>query len=200
MFTAAEPSIFPRLLESYPPPAASILDTLTARIRSRAVQRGGVGHFRPGDPAHLCRRRFTALAHRIQHSHAERQRQLGRPAVPSVLAEMLHFFGEVEVVFGLWAIVLLAAITSPFRLAHRRLFQRHRQLHRAAVRDRHHGARLDAPDHPLRRGPSCGCWHGWDGDAGGVVAIILTVGPLIGSLITEPGAMTICALLLGRQF
>jgi hypothetical protein len=31
-------------------------------------------------------------------------------------------------------------------------------------------------------------------------AIILTVGPLMGSLITEPGAMTICALLLGRQF
>ena len=31
-------------------------------------------------------------------------------------------------------------------------------------------------------------------------AIILIVGPLFGSLITEPGAMTICALLLGRQF
>jgi hypothetical protein len=29
---------------------------------------------------------------------------------------------------------------------------------------------------------------------------ILIVGPLLGSLITEPGAMTICALLLGRQF
>jgi hypothetical protein len=29
---------------------------------------------------------------------------------------------------------------------------------------------------------------------------ILTVGPLLGSLITEPAAMTICALLLGRQF
>ena len=29
---------------------------------------------------------------------------------------------------------------------------------------------------------------------------ILTVGPLLGSFITEPAAMTICALLLGRQF
>ena len=29
---------------------------------------------------------------------------------------------------------------------------------------------------------------------------ILTVGPLLGSLITEPAAMTICALLLARQF
>ena len=58
--------------------------------------------------------RFTALAHRVQHRHAERQRQLGRRAVPSVLAEALHFFGEVEVVFGLWAIVLLVAITVYF--------------------------------------------------------------------------------------
>jgi hypothetical protein len=29
---------------------------------------------------------------------------------------------------------------------------------------------------------------------------ILTVGPLLGSFITEPAAMTICAILLGRQF
>ena len=30
--------------------------------------------------------------------------------------------------------------------------------------------------------------------------VILTVGPVLGSFITEPGAMTICALLLARQF
>lgn len=29
---------------------------------------------------------------------------------------------------------------------------------------------------------------------------VLTVGPLLGSFITEPGAMTIAAMLLGRQF
>ena len=29
---------------------------------------------------------------------------------------------------------------------------------------------------------------------------ILTIGPVFGSFITEPGAMTICALLLARQF
>ena len=29
---------------------------------------------------------------------------------------------------------------------------------------------------------------------------ILTIGPLLGSFITEPAAMTICALLLARQF
>jgi hypothetical protein len=30
--------------------------------------------------------------------------------------------------------------------------------------------------------------------------VILTVGPVLGSFITEPAAMTICAVLLGRQF
>ena len=29
---------------------------------------------------------------------------------------------------------------------------------------------------------------------------ILTVGPILGSFVTEPAAMTICALLLARQF
>lgn len=29
---------------------------------------------------------------------------------------------------------------------------------------------------------------------------ILTVGPLLGSLVTEPAAMTICAMLLSRRF
>ncbi len=31
-------------------------------------------------------------------------------------------------------------------------------------------------------------------------AVLLTLGPLLGSFITEPAAMTICALLLGREF
>jgi hypothetical protein len=42
-------------------------------------------------------------------------------------------------------------------------------------------------------------------DAGGATpaawwVTILTIGPILGSLITEPAAMTICALLLARQF
>ena len=36
----------------------------------------------------------------------------GRPATPSVPAEALHFLGEVEVVFGLWAIVLMVAMVG----------------------------------------------------------------------------------------
>ncbi len=35
----------------------------------------------------------------------------GEAPTPSVLAELLHFIGEVEVVFGFWAVVLAVAIT-----------------------------------------------------------------------------------------
>ena len=46
----------------------------------------------------------------MQDTHNAREREAGRPVTPSVRAEMLHFLGEVEVVFGLWAVVLVAAI------------------------------------------------------------------------------------------
>jgi hypothetical protein len=49
---------------------------------------------------------FARRAHRIQHAHDERARLAGKAATPSVTAEVLHFMGEIEVVFGLWAIVL----------------------------------------------------------------------------------------------
>ena len=145
--------------------------------------------------------RFTALAHGVQHRHAERQRQLGRPEVPSVLAEALHFLGEVEVVFGLWAIVLLVAITGyagwhtaagyfngtvnytePLFVIVIMALASTRPIILLAENALRVLARVG-------KGTPATWW-----------AIILTVGPLLGSLITEPGAMTICALLLGRQF
>ena len=36
------------------------------------------------------------------------------PPAPNVRAELLHFLGEVEVVFGLWAVVLLVSIQAAF--------------------------------------------------------------------------------------
>ena len=54
--------------------------------------------------------RFAALAHAWQHRHDARATAAGTPTRPSVVAELLHFLGEVEVVFGLWAVVLLVAM------------------------------------------------------------------------------------------
>jgi hypothetical protein len=109
--------------------------------------------------------------------------------------------GEVEVVFGLWAIVLLAAITATEGWATAKgyfngtvnyteaLFvvvimtlASTRPIIGFAENALSWMARIG------RRTPAA--W--W--------VSILTVGPLFGSFITEPAAMTICALLLARHF
>ena len=58
--------------------------------------------------------RFTVLAHRMEERHEAHQRALRLPIVPSLRAEALHFLGEIEVVFGLWVVVLLMAMLSFF--------------------------------------------------------------------------------------
>ncbi len=201
MLTPPEAATFPRLLESYPPPAASLLETLSARLSAEPFNGVASAIFGIAILHTFAAPRFTALAHAVQHRHAARQRQLGRSDVPSVLAEALHFFGEVEVVFGLWAIVLLAAITARFGW-HTAAGYFNGTVNyteplfvivimalastRPIILLAEDSLRVLAR---MGRGTPAAWW-----------AIILTVGPLFGSLITEPGAMTICALLLGRQF
>ena len=201
MLTAPESVSFPRLLNSYPPPAASLLDTLSARLAAEPFNAVASGIFALAILHTFAAPWFTALAHRVQHRHAARQRQLGGPEVPSVLGEALHFFGEVEVVFGLWAIVLLAAITAAFGW-HTAAGYINGTVNyteplfvivimalastRPIILLAEDSLRVLAR---VGKGTPAAWW-----------AIILTVGPLFGSFITEPGAMTICALLLGRQF
>jgi hypothetical protein len=125
----------------------------------------------------------------------------GRAPAPSVTTELLHFLGEVEVVFGVWAVVLVAAMVLMRGWEAARHYVNDEVEYTEAVfvvvimtiastrplmniAERMVG-RLAALG---RRTP--GAW--W--------ITILIVGPLLGSIMTEPAAMTICALLLGRQF
>ena len=145
--------------------------------------------------------RVAALAHRVQHRHEAQASAAGRPWRPSPLAEVLHFFGEVEVVFGLWAVLLLIAMTGyagweeathyfsgtvdytepVFVIVIMAL---------AATRPVIGFAEAALRTLASAGGATPAAW--W--------VAILTVGPVLGSLITEPAAMTICALLLGRRF
>jgi hypothetical protein len=145
--------------------------------------------------------RFAAAAERVEARHRADAARHGRPHTPNIAAAALHLLGEVEVVFGLWAVVLMAAIvvhggwhtatayindtvnyTEPMFVVVIMALASTRPivlLAEATLR------RVAAA-----RGATAGSW--W--------FTILTVGPLLGSLITEPAAMTICALLLARQF
>ena len=76
--------------------------------------------------------------------------------------------------------------------------QRQGELHGADVRGRDHGARVDAADHARSPRPALGRLATLGGGTPAAWWLsILMVGPLFGSFITEPAAMTICALLLG---
>src|SRR6476469_8463024 len=87
----------PRALSSYPDRSAGpLIAQLAERVR-----------LEPFNAAIFARHAVN-----LQHAHDERSRAAGRLPRPSVRAELLHFMGEVEVVFGLWAIALLAAMVA----------------------------------------------------------------------------------------
>src|SRR4051812_34038170 len=124
-----------------------------------------------------------------------------RAAPSSVTSEVLHFLGEVEVIFGLWAVPLLLALAAFRGWGEARHYLNDRVNYTEALFVVVIMALASTrpvvgfAEATLRRlagvfGATPSAWWG----------TILVVGPLLGSLITEPAAMTICALLLGRQF
>jgi hypothetical protein len=193
---------FPLPLTSYPSePGQSLIDNLWARVTADPFNAIATGVFLLAIVHTFMSARFIALAHRVQHRHDERAHAAGRQPTPSVAAEVLHFLGEVEVVFGLWAAVLLAAITfgkgwaaakhylndtvnytEPMFVVVIMALAASRPIVMLAERSLRLLANIGGARAPA--------W--W--------LTILTVGPLLGSFITEPAAMTICALLLTRQF
>jgi hypothetical protein len=120
---------------------------------------------------------------------------------PGVTREILHFLGEVEVVFGLWVVPLLVAMainvgwtetthylndtvnyTEPLFVVVIMALASTRPI-------------VALAESTLRRVASLG-----GGTPGAWWITILIAAPLLGSFITEPAAMTIAALLLARQF
>jgi len=144
--------------------------------------------------------RFLALSHRLQRRYSARERAAGREPHPSAAAELLHFCGEVEAVFGIWAVPLLLAITLAEGWPTTQSFIGHRVSFtepmfvvvimaiastRPVLQFAESAIGMLAG---LGRRTPLAWW-----------IAILTVGPLLGSFITEPGAMIISALLLSRQ-
>jgi Putative Na+/H+ antiporter len=195
-------SAFPTPLTAYPPPSPNgLLATLGDRVAFDPFNAVATAIFVLAILHTFAAARFAALAHRLQHEHDARSRAAGRQPRPSVRAETLHFFGEVEVVFGLWAVVLLVAMT----------------IEKGWHVTTHYLNDTVNYTEPLfvivimalaSTRPIIGFAEGAlrkVANLGGATPAawwfaILTVGPVLGSFITEPAAMTICALLLARQF
>ncbi len=135
----------------------------------------------------------TFLAARIAEQAKRMRHGVGR--------EIVHFLGEVEVIFGLWVLPLIVAMTiaSGWDASVHYLNDTVNYTEplfvvvvMALASTRPIVALAESALRTLAGvgGATPGAW--W--------VVILIVGPLLGSLITEPAAMTIAALLLGRQF
>jgi hypothetical protein len=149
----------------------------------------------------LLAARVQSWSHAVQRRSDANRQARGLPPMPHVGAELLHFFGEVEAVFGLWVIVLLAAMTLAFDWTRARTFITSEVdftealfvvviMAMAATRPILWFAESAMARIAALGGKSPRAW--W--------LTILTVAPILGSLITEPAAMTIAALLLSRRF
>ncbi len=202
MVSVPTPIAFPTPLSAYPPPSSDgLLATLAERVAVAPFNAVATAIFALAILHTFAASKFVRLAHQRQHLHDAQSRAAGRPPRPSVRAEMLHFLGEVEVVFGLWVVVLTVAMvgyvgwdttkhylndtvnyTEALFVVVIMTLASTRPIVSLAERGMRRIASLG--------GATPGAW--W--------MAILIVGPLLGSFITEPAAMTICALLLSRQF
>lgn len=193
---------FPRGTGDYrdPPPGASLGAVLSARAAQEPFNLVATLIFLAAILHTFVTGKFLALAHHFSHRHAERIREgKAPPGSVHVGAGILHFLGEVEVVFGVWAIVLLLAITVTKSWG--------TAIGYVA------GANYTEPmfvvtimalasTRPIVKLAELMMWRVANLFGGMLVAwwlTILTVGPILGSFVTEPGAMTISALLLAGK-
>ncbi|MEM1084145.1 MAG: putative Na+/H+ antiporter [Verrucomicrobiota bacterium] len=151
---------------------------------------------------------LTKLAHKVQHEHDARiRKEMAAKNLPAYAADMvsfkatmLHFLGEVEAIFGIWVIALLAAMFYFYDVQ--------------AVESYMAGVNFTEPmfvvvimalasTRPvLNFAEDCLSFFAKFGGKTPTAwwLSILIVAPILGSFITEPGAMTIAAMLLAKKF
>ena len=193
---ATSPSPFPLPLDAYQGEAGlGLWEVLSRRAAQDPLNLVATGLFLAAILHTFVAPSILHASHRLRH-RAARQ---GGPQAHSAAAEALHFLGEIEAVFGVWAVPLLAVLAA--RLGPRAPEHFLSGVHftepmfvvviMAMASTRPVLAVAEAVlglVARLGRGTPLAWWLS-----------VLTVGPLLGSLITEPAAMVICALLLGRR-
>ena len=146
--------------------------------------------------------KFSALSHKRRLEHKRKiDDGEARPGSVDIMGEVFHFLGEIEVVFGLWAIPLGAAIVVFYGWP-------------SVVSYFGHGVNLTEPafvvvimilasTRPILKMAES-IMLKLSSLLGGSLSAFwfttMTIGPLLGSFITEPAAMTIVALLLSQKF
>lgn len=200
--------VFPKPLDSYEEaPEASIGQVLWGRITQNPFNLVATLMFLAAIVHTFLAGRFMEMAHHEEGHHEERLRakgwfpESGQRMPVSLKARLFHYLGEVEAIFGLWVIPLIIAIagsqgidavkgyightvnfTEPMFVVVIMAIAATRPVLRFAEGIMDFFSRLGG-------GTPAAAWFS-----------ILTLGPILGSFITEPAAMTICALLLAKTF
>lgn len=210
--SAASPNpagAFPPSLESYgSSPEASLSTVLRERVQREPFNLLASAIFLLAIIHTFLAPFFLRLAHQVEEKHRRSLEAHGgtrkspnQKEQVSVLAELLHFLGEIEAIFGIWVVPLLLALfwakgwptatsyvshgvnfTEPMFVVVIMAIAASRPILKLADRLMSAFARLG-------KGTPGAWWFS-----------ILTVGPVLGSFITEPAAMTISALLLAQKF
>ena len=199
---ADDAEAFPRSLESY---GDGDVDNIFAILKNRVKQ----------EPFNLIATliflcaiihtfltsKFLAVAHKWEHEHLQKKKQ-GLAEKNSVHhgSELFHFLGEVEAVFGIWVIALVGAIfffydwnTTVNYISYRVNFTE--AIFVVVIMTL-------ASTRPILKLSEQIMWKIANLLGGSLTAwwfTILTLGPVLGSLITEPAAMTISALMLAHK-
>jgi Putative Na+/H+ antiporter len=196
-------SEFPPALESYNNSnLGSIPDILIGRIRQHPFNLIATLIFLCAIIHTFMASRFMKISHEWQHRHEERIRR-GDADEHSVDigAEIFHFLGEVEVVFGLWAVVLIAAILLAFGwptvISY---FEYKVNFTEAAFVVVIMTLASTRPILKLAESIMLKVAGLLGGSLAALWFTILTLGPALGSFVTEPAAITISALLLSEKF
>jgi hypothetical protein len=200
--TEQAPLPFPRSLDSYNDTGVTdVLAILQNRIKQEPFNLVASIIFLCAIIHTFMTSKFLAIAHKWEAAHQEKIKQ---ELVPKYSvhhrAKFFHFLGEVEVVFGLWVVALIGAIIV--------FYDRTTMINYISYNVNFTEAlfvvtvMILAASRPIlkltesimefiagRLGGSLAAW--W--------LTILTVGPILGSFITEPAAMTISALLLAAK-
>lgn len=195
-------AVFPRALESYGDAHLSgIAAILMNRIALAPFNLFATLVFLCAIVHTFLTSRLLAIAHRWERLH-ERRIADGTADRYSVHhgAKLFHFLGEVEAVFGIWVVALVAAMVW--------FYDWHTVVGYISGKVNFTEALFVvvimtlASTRPILKLSEAVMWRVAELLGGTLTAwwlTILTLGPLLGSLITEPAAMTIAALLLAGK-
>lgn len=199
---------------NFPPPISSYQDDATPGLFAKLAGRVAEQPFNLiATVIFLLAICHTFLASKFLHKAHEWEHQLDSldPSShdPAVLRQrdrlrfrstLFHFLGEVEAVFGIWLIPLGIAIVA-FKGWHTMVYYFNRVNYVEPIFV--FVVMAIASSKPILRFAE-GCLAIVASIGGRTPAAwwfsILTIGPLLGSFITEPAAMTICAMLLLERF